>query len=98
MPKKVASVRLLGESSPSSRAMERWDTTAWTTPERAKPNTRGQRTSQNMLKASCSASRRRESSCIMVLRTFLLRYFEENTEFTHRFSLVSPGSCIEHDV
>ena len=56
MPNSVANVRLRGESSPSSFAIDRWDTTAWTAPDSAKPRTSGQRISQNMPKAVQSAS------------------------------------------
>ena len=35
--------------------MARFDTTVWTIAESRNPNARGQRTSQNMKKESCSA-------------------------------------------
>ena len=50
MPKRVASVRFLGESPPSAYAIDWCDTTAWTIPERVKPRIKGHRISQNMLK------------------------------------------------
>src|SRR6266699_6470194 len=56
MPKRVASVRFLGESPPSAFAIVWCDTTAWTIPERVKPRMRGQRISQNMLQAIYNAS------------------------------------------
>ncbi len=55
IPNKVARVRFFGESPPSAFAIAWWETTAWTTPERAKPSTSGQRISHNMLQAITSA-------------------------------------------
>jgi hypothetical protein len=57
MPKSAARARCFGESPPSVLAIVRCDTTAWIIPERAKPKMRGQRISQNMLKAIKRASR-----------------------------------------
>src|SRR5919201_5710258 len=65
-PNRVASVRLRGESSPSRRAIERWETTAWTAPDRAKPRISGHSTSQAMLKASVRAMATAARTCSML--------------------------------
>jgi hypothetical protein len=52
-PEAMASER--GESSGSSRLISPLDTTAWTTPESAKPRMSAQRISQNMANARLSA-------------------------------------------
>src|SRR5205807_678779 len=68
MPNSVANVRLRGEWSPSRRAMDLWDTTAWTAPERAKPRISGQKTSHAMLKASINAVATALTSCWICMR------------------------------
>src|SRR5690348_6031820 len=50
MPKSVANVRHLGPLHPRVCAIMRWDITACTTPERAKPRIKGHRISHNILK------------------------------------------------
>src|SRR5438874_4774568 len=50
MPKRVARVRFLGEVPPRAFAIDWWETTAWTIPERVKPRMSGQRISHNILK------------------------------------------------
>src|SRR5450755_3902216 len=57
IPNSVAKVSCFGESPPRAFAIAWWDTTAWTIPESVKPRMRGQRISQNMLKAVNKASR-----------------------------------------
>src|SRR5579884_2295107 len=69
MPKRVARLRLRGESSPSRRASALCETSACTAAERPKPSTRGQKTSQAISNASLSAwptPNRIVSICVLV--------------------------------
>src|SRR2546430_12521916 len=72
MPNSVASVRCFGESPPSASAIAWCGTTAWTIPERVKPRIRGQRISQNILKAI-------KRACPILVRTAMVVPFHHHS-------------------
>src|SRR5438874_7292638 len=67
MPKRVARVRFLGEVPPRAFAIDWWETTAWTIPERVKPRMSGQRISHNILKDVNRACPMLLSTCMVCL-------------------------------